>query len=81
MSTSPLAHVRKVCCSQLLSHRTLVHTLARAQSEGSSFSLSALERRIGVVFFYWDVFNVFLQVGWVCVWGGCSGRQLLPLAA
>ncbi|KAI8473306.1 MAG: hypothetical protein J3K34DRAFT_411580 [Monoraphidium minutum] len=31
------------------------------QSEGSSFSLSALERRIGVVFFYWDVFNVFLQ--------------------
>jgi len=37
------------------------------QSEGSSFSLSALERRIGVVFFYWDVFNVFLQV---CVWGG-----------
>lgn len=36
---------------------------ARPQSEGSSFSLSALERRIGVVFFYWDVFNVFLQVG------------------
>jgi hypothetical protein len=31
------------------------------QSEGSSFSLSQLERRIGAVFFYWDVFNVFLQ--------------------
>ena len=32
-----------------------------AQSEGQSFSLSALERRVGAVFFYWDVFNVFLQ--------------------
>ncbi|KAF8073110.1 AAP5 [Scenedesmus sp. PABB004] len=31
------------------------------QSEGSCFSLSALERRIGAVFFYWDIFNVFLQ--------------------
>jgi hypothetical protein len=32
------------------------------QTEGSCFSLSALERRIGAVFFYWDIFNVFLQV-------------------
>eukprot|EP00879_Flechtneria_rotunda_P012611 GHRR01013169.1.p1 GENE.GHRR01013169.1~~GHRR01013169.1.p1 ORF type:complete len:1229 (+),score=453.96 GHRR01013169.1:316-3687(+) len=31
------------------------------QSEGGCFSLSALERRIGAVFFYWDIFNVFLQ--------------------
>lgn len=28
------------------------------QSEGSCVSLSALERRIGAVFFYWDIFNV-----------------------
>ena len=50
----------------------------RPQSEGNSFSLSALERRIGVVFFYWDVFNVFLQVrGAAC--GGRRGR--LPLDA
>jgi hypothetical protein len=32
------------------------------QSEGLCISLSALERRIGAVFFYWDVFNVLLQV-------------------
>lgn len=30
--------------------------------EGSCFSLSALERRIGAIFFYWDVYNMFLQV-------------------
>lgn len=33
------------------------------QMEGSCFSLSALERRIGAIFFYWDVYNMFLQVG------------------
>ena len=40
------------------------------QSEASSYSLSALERRIGAVFFYWDVFNVLLQVGrwWASGW-------------
>lgn len=32
------------------------------QMEGSCFSLSALERRIGAIFFYWDVYNMFLQV-------------------
>jgi hypothetical protein len=34
---------------------------ALVQTEGGCVSLSALERRIGGVFFYWDVLNVFLQ--------------------
>lgn len=37
--------------------------LLRVQMEGNCFSLSALERRIGAIFFYWDVYNMFLQVG------------------
>lgn len=36
--------------------------IAFTQMEGSCFSLSALERRIGAIFFYWDVYNMFLQV-------------------
>jgi hypothetical protein len=36
------------------------------QTEGNCVSLSALERRIAGIFYHWDVFNVFLQVGgWV----------------
>jgi len=31
-----------------------------AQAEGCHFSLSALDRRCADLFFYWDVFNVFL---------------------
>lgn len=35
---------------------------AALQMEGNCFSLSAVERRIGAIFFYWDVYNMFLQV-------------------
>lgn len=31
-----------------------------AQQQGGSPSLSSLDRRIGLIFFIWDVFNVFL---------------------
>ena len=31
-----------------------------AQQQGSSPSLSSLDRRIGLIFFVWDIFNVFL---------------------
>jgi hypothetical protein len=57
---------------------------AAPQSEGNCFSLSALERRIGGVFFYWDVFNVFLQVGVVGGRGclvGARGGAPEPLPA
>lgn len=41
--------------------------------EGSCFSLSALERRIGAIFFYWDVYNMFLQVSG----GDCGGSRAI----
>jgi hypothetical protein len=40
------------------------------QMEGSCFSLSAIERRIGAIFFHWDTWNMFLQVR--CVRAGPS---------
>ncbi len=42
------------------------------QSEGQHISLSALDRRISTLFFFWDVFNVFLGA----MFGGAIFSQL-----
>lgn len=52
-----------------------------SQSEGQCFSLSALERRIGSIFFYWDVVNVLLQVGASEEAGGVVPRRACMMHA
>ena len=45
---------------------------AALQCEGQHISLSALDRRISTLFFFWDVFNVFLGA----MFGGAIFSQL-----
>eukprot|EP00889_Picochlorum_renovo_P004507 jgi/Picre1/31537/NNA_006889.t1 len=47
-----------------------------AQAEGQHFSLSGLDRRCCSLFYYWDVFNVFLGA---MLGGSGSGHGMVPI--